>query len=343
MGPLAPAMSGREMPDKAVRQQLSRILASKTFPQVDRLKRFVSFIVGETVGGRGRAEGIRHRRPGLRQGALVRSAHRPDRPRAGRRLRARLVRYYREEGHSDASIIDLPKGGYAPVFKTATKRRPAAVADGDAGRPNTVAVLPFRRSTARAEPRLLLPRPARRDRSRADVDQGAARAAAAPTRDRRRRQRARRCGAGDHRRRAIGRRSRARHRASRRRRERPLPVVRVGGRRARDDPFARRKRSRRRSPTSSSPRSMATRSGRAPPARTSRRAISTCRAAITSTSAPKRACTRRSSSSRRRSSRTRSSRSRTAAWPTRYGLLAHYGVLGPRWSGRRRRRARRRR
>ena len=34
-----------KLSDKLVRQQLSRILASKTFQQVDRLKRFVSFIV----------------------------------------------------------------------------------------------------------------------------------------------------------------------------------------------------------------------------------------------------------------------------------------------------------
>ena len=34
-----------------------------------------------------------------------------------RRLRARLVRYYREEGGTDALVIELPKGGYAPVFK----------------------------------------------------------------------------------------------------------------------------------------------------------------------------------------------------------------------------------
>jgi serine/threonine-protein kinase len=34
-----------------------------------------------------------------------------------RRLRAKLVRYYREEGRTDPLTIDLPKGGYAPVFR----------------------------------------------------------------------------------------------------------------------------------------------------------------------------------------------------------------------------------
>ena len=38
--------------DKAVRLHLSRILDSKTFSQVERLKLFINFIVGETIAGR---------------------------------------------------------------------------------------------------------------------------------------------------------------------------------------------------------------------------------------------------------------------------------------------------
>ena len=33
------------------------------------------------------------------------------------RLRARLGEYYLGEGRSDALVIELPKGGYAPVFR----------------------------------------------------------------------------------------------------------------------------------------------------------------------------------------------------------------------------------
>ena len=43
-----------------------------------------------------------------------------------RRLRARLVRYYREEGGADALVIELPKGGYTPVFKNRDAARLAA-------------------------------------------------------------------------------------------------------------------------------------------------------------------------------------------------------------------------
>jgi len=53
MGSRSATLPPAKLPDKAVRQQLSRILASKTFLQVERLKRFISFIVGETVSGRG--------------------------------------------------------------------------------------------------------------------------------------------------------------------------------------------------------------------------------------------------------------------------------------------------
>ena len=34
-----------------------------------------------------------------------------------RRLRAKLVHYYQQEGPGDALVIELPKGGYAPVFR----------------------------------------------------------------------------------------------------------------------------------------------------------------------------------------------------------------------------------
>jgi len=69
-----------------------------------------------------------------------------------RRLRARLVRYYREEGGGDALVIELPKGGYAPTFKArdgaASGRR--SISATLAGR-NTIAVLPFADHSAARE------------------------------------------------------------------------------------------------------------------------------------------------------------------------------------------------
>ena len=132
-------------PDTGERQQLDRILASATFRQVGRLKRFLSFIVLETLLGRGDQ---------LKEyviGVQVFDKDSSFDPRAdpivrvqARRLRARLVRYYREEGGADAVVIELPKGGYTPVFKTReampTGRRSVGAAL--AGR-NTITVFPF--------------------------------------------------------------------------------------------------------------------------------------------------------------------------------------------------------
>src|SRR5947207_3700750 len=130
---------------KAIRQYLDRLLASATFQQVDRLKRFVSFIVSEALAGR---------RDQLKEyviGVQVFGKEASFDPRTdpivrvqARRLRARLTRYYRDEGQADETIIDLPKGGYLPVFKRregdATPRRFISAA---AASRNAVAVMPF--------------------------------------------------------------------------------------------------------------------------------------------------------------------------------------------------------
>src|SRR5215471_4344639 len=104
--------------DQPYRDQLTRVLTSATFQQGDRLKRFLTFIVGEALAGR---------RNELKEyviGVQVFGKEDSFDPRTdpivrvqARRLRAKLVRYYREEGRADEMIVELPKGGYAPVFK----------------------------------------------------------------------------------------------------------------------------------------------------------------------------------------------------------------------------------
>ena len=131
--------------DTGARQQLERVLSSVTFRQVDRLKRFLNFTVSEALAGRGDQ---------LKEyviGVQVFDKDSSFDPRAdpivrvqARRLRARLVRYYREEGGADAVLIELPKGGYAPVFKnrdaSGTARR--SIGPTLAGQ-NTLAVQPL--------------------------------------------------------------------------------------------------------------------------------------------------------------------------------------------------------
>src|SRR5687767_1575743 len=117
--PIRPSVSAAAAdPDRGARQQLERVLASVTFRQVDRLKRFLNFTVSEALAGRGDQ---------LKEyviGVQVFDKDSTFDPRAdpivgvqARRLRARLARYYREEGGADAVLIDLPKGGYTPVFR----------------------------------------------------------------------------------------------------------------------------------------------------------------------------------------------------------------------------------
>ena len=140
----APAPSQSQI-DDGVREHLERILASPTFQQGDRLKRFLKFIVLEAVAGR------RHELKEYVIGVEVFGKEETFDPRTdpivrvqARRLRAKLVRYYRDEGRADETVIELPKGGYAPVFKhrdtpVLIKRTVAAALVSR----NTVAVLPF--------------------------------------------------------------------------------------------------------------------------------------------------------------------------------------------------------
>lgn len=104
--------------DQSRHEQLARILRSETFQQADRLKRFLTFVVTEAINGR--QEELKEYVIGVQ---VFRKEETFD-PRTdpivrvqARRLRAKLVRYYRDEGRADALIIDLPKGGYAPLFR----------------------------------------------------------------------------------------------------------------------------------------------------------------------------------------------------------------------------------
>src|SRR6266508_2604308 len=139
----APAAAKQSI--KATRAQLDRILSSTTFQQVDRLKRFLQFIVSEYLEGRGDelkeyVVGVQvfGKEPSFdpRTDPIVRVQ--------ARRLRARLDRYYRDEGQQDELVIDLPKGGYAPVARRREARASTKQSLGAAfASRNTIAVLPF--------------------------------------------------------------------------------------------------------------------------------------------------------------------------------------------------------
>lgn len=127
-----------------VREQLDRILKSKAFQTVERLKRFASFIVSETIEGRG--DQLKEFVVGMqvfnkessfdpRNDPIVRVQ--------ARRLRARLARYYAEEGQSDEIVIELPKGGYAVTLQRRENPSPRRSVTASLVSRNTVVVLPF--------------------------------------------------------------------------------------------------------------------------------------------------------------------------------------------------------
>ena len=110
--------SWSESDQKAIREQLVRILNSGPFLQSRRRQRFLEYLVNEALAGRG------DRLKGYNIGVEV-----FDRPETfdpiidplvrteAARLRDKLREYYGTEGQSDAIHIDLPKGTYAPLIE----------------------------------------------------------------------------------------------------------------------------------------------------------------------------------------------------------------------------------
>ncbi len=128
-------------------EQLDRICASRAFRRSNRLKRFLTFVVKETIEGRG--DELKEFTVGVevfdrdlsfdpRSDPIVRVQ--------ARRLRALLEQYYAEEASLDEIIVEVPKGAYSAVFrshkslaaKLSKKPRPSLLVNR-----NTVAVLQF--------------------------------------------------------------------------------------------------------------------------------------------------------------------------------------------------------
>ena len=115
-----------ESDQKAIREQLVRILQSRPFHQSDRRQRFLEYLVNETLAGRS------DRLKGYNIALEV-----FDRPETfdpivdplvrveAARLRDRLREYYEGDGQNDPIRIDLPKGSYTPHIEF----RPAATSD----------------------------------------------------------------------------------------------------------------------------------------------------------------------------------------------------------------------
>jgi adenylate cyclase len=101
-----------------VQRQVARVLASPGFARNDRMSRFLRMLVERRLEGRAAelkesviAIDVFGRRADYdpRLDSIVRTE--------AARLRTRLTEYYVGEGRSDALVIDVPKGGYVPVFR----------------------------------------------------------------------------------------------------------------------------------------------------------------------------------------------------------------------------------
>lgn len=100
-----------------VQEQLERILSSPGFAQNERLSSFLRFVVERELEGKAHELkesllGIEvfRRTPGYdpKQDSIVRTE--------AAKLRDRLAKYYAAAGAADPVRIDLPKGGYVPVY-----------------------------------------------------------------------------------------------------------------------------------------------------------------------------------------------------------------------------------
>ena len=113
------AMPMLESERQAARRLLERVLSSPGFARNERLSRFLRFVVEQHLEGRdeelkesligieifGRAPGY-----DAKKDPIVRTE--------ASRLRLRMSEYYLGEGKADPLVIELPKGGYVPAFRS---------------------------------------------------------------------------------------------------------------------------------------------------------------------------------------------------------------------------------
>lgn len=150
MGRREPSESGSgEVSATECRDQLSRILDSAEFGTTDRGRRFLRYVVDETLAERG--ERIKAYSVAVevfgRDASFEPQSDPIVRIEAGH-LRRALERYYLTAGVSDPILITIPKGGYVPAFL----RRPTqGLPDGEqrAPEPAIIADVPPARATRR--------------------------------------------------------------------------------------------------------------------------------------------------------------------------------------------------
>ena len=134
----------------AVHQQLHRIIKSRIFARSKELCRFLQFAVEQKL--RNRSVRLKEYLIGVTvfdRGETFNPGTDPIVRVQARRLRSKLTLYYDTEGRTDSVLIELPCGGYVPVFRFRTASLPPAarvsipVNGAPAETRRSVVVLPF--------------------------------------------------------------------------------------------------------------------------------------------------------------------------------------------------------
>jgi adenylate cyclase len=109
----------------AVHQQLHRIVKSRIFARSKELCRFLQFAVEQKL--RNRSVRLKEYLIGVTvfdRGETFNPGTDPIVRVQARRLRSKLSLYYEAEGRADSVLIELPCGGYVPVFRLRTAIAP---------------------------------------------------------------------------------------------------------------------------------------------------------------------------------------------------------------------------
>ena len=121
---VAPPKVESNVPERAIREQLSRMLDSAIFVHSHRLSRFLRFTVETTLAGQAEilkeyviGTEVYDRKPPYHPStdSIVRSE--------ARRLRNKLKQYYESDGKNDAVFIYYRPGGYVPVVRLHRRNR----------------------------------------------------------------------------------------------------------------------------------------------------------------------------------------------------------------------------
>jgi serine/threonine-protein kinase len=133
----------------AVHQQLHRVVKSRIFTRSKELCRFLQFAVEQKL--RNRSVRLKEYLIGVTvfdRGETFNPGTDPIVRVQARRLRSKLSLYYETEGRADSVLIELPCGGYVPVFRFRTDTPQTARAAGTTNGTlvesrRSVVVLPF--------------------------------------------------------------------------------------------------------------------------------------------------------------------------------------------------------